>query len=143
MCHGRGEVVYQQGFLSVRRTCGQCGGRGKLIRRPCRECRGEGYVRADRKLKITIPPGVDTGTRLRLSSEGQHGVNGGPAGDLYVIIRVKDHPIFTRDGDDLHCKVPVNVAQAVLGAEVHVLTFDGLQAVKVARRHAERFHEYG
>jgi molecular chaperone DnaJ len=131
MCHGRGEVVFQQSFLSVRRTCSQCGGRGQIIRRPCRECRGDGYLRTERKLKVNIPPGVDTGTRLRLAGEGQPGANGGPAGDLYVVVRVKEHPIFTRDEDDLHCKVPINVAQAALGTDVDVLTFDGLQTVKV------------
>jgi molecular chaperone DnaJ len=131
MCHGRGEVIYQQSFLSVRRTCNQCGGRGQIIRRPCKECRADGYLRSERKLKITIPPGVDTGTRLRLSSEGQHGANGGPPGDLYVVLRVREHPIFMREEDDLHCKVPVNIAQAALGAEVDVLTFDGLQTVKI------------
>ena len=131
MCHGRGEVIYQQSFLSVRRTCNQCGGRGQIIRRPCKECRGDGYLRTERKLKITIPPGVDTGTRLRLSAEGQHGANGGPPGDLYVVLRVREHPVFIREEDDLHCKVPVNVAQAALGTDVDVLTFDGLQTVKV------------
>ncbi len=131
MCHGRGEVVFQQSFLSVRRTCNQCGGRGQIIRRPCKDCRGDGYTRSERKLKITIPPGVDTGTRLRLSNEGQHGANGGPPGDLYVVVRVKEHPIFTREEDDLHATVPINVAQAALGTEVEVLTFDGLQTLKV------------
>lgn len=132
MCHGRGEVIFQQSFLSVRRTCNQCGGRGQIVRRPCKECRGDGYLRTERKLKITIPPGVDTGTRLRLANEGQHGANGGPPGDLYVVIRVKEHSIFMREEDDLHCKVPVNVAQAALGADLDVLTFDGLQTVKIA-----------
>ncbi len=131
MCHGRGEVIFQQSFLSVRRTCSQCGGRGQIIRRPCKECRGDGYLRTERKLKINIPPGVDSGTRLRLAGEGQHGANGGPAGDLYVVLRVKEHPIFVREEDDLHCKVPVNVAQAALGTDVDVLTFDGLQTVQV------------
>lgn len=131
MCHGRGEVIFQQSFLSVRRTCNQCGGRGQIIRRPCRECRGDGHIRTERKLKITIPAGVDTGTRLRLAGEGQHGANGGPPGDLYVVIRVKEHPIFIREEDDLHCKIPVNVAQAALGTEVDVLTFDGLQTVRI------------
>jgi molecular chaperone DnaJ len=131
MCHGRGEVIYQQSFLSVRRTCNQCGGRGQIIRRPCKDCRGDGYIRTERKLKITIPPGVDTGTRLRLAGEGQHGVNGGPPGDLYVVLRVKEHAIFMREQDDLHCRIPVNVAQAALGTDVDVLTFDGLQTVKV------------
>jgi molecular chaperone DnaJ len=131
MCHGRGEVIYQQSFLQIRRTCGQCGGRGQIIRRPCTQCRGERYVRTERKLKVNIPAGVDTGTRLRLSNEGQPGGNGGPAGDLYVVVKLKEHPIFERSGDDLHCTIPVNIAQAALGTEVSLLTFDGLESVKV------------
>ena len=131
MCRGRGEVIYQQSFLSIRRTCQQCGGQGQIIRRPCTQCRGERRVRSDRKLKINVPPGVDNGTRLRLAGEGQQGSLGGPAGDLYVIIRVQDHPVFDRDGSDLHCTVPLNIAQAALGTEVDVLTFDGLQQVKI------------
>ena len=87
-CRGRGEVIYQQAFLSVRRTCSQCGGRGQIIRRPCKECKGEGYLRRERKLKVNIPPGVDDGTQLRLSQEGQPGANGGPPGDLYVVLKV-------------------------------------------------------
>jgi molecular chaperone DnaJ len=131
MCHGRGEVIYQQSFLQIRRTCSQCGGRGQLVRRPCTQCRGERYVRAERKLKVNIPAGVDTGTRLRLSNEGQPGLNSGPSGDLYVVVKVKDHPIFERQGDELHCSIPINIAQAALGTEVDLLTFDGLQNVKV------------
>ncbi len=131
MCHGRGEVIFQQSFLSVRRTCTQCAGRGQIIRRPCKECRGDGYKRVDRKLKINIPAGVDNGTRLRLQSEGQPGPNGGPVGDLYVVIQVQEHPIFERNESDLHCTVPVNVAQAALGTEVDILTFDGLQTIKI------------
>lgn len=131
MCRGRGEVIYQQSFLSIRRTCSQCSGRGQIIRRPCRECRGEGYVRIERKLKINIPAGVNNGTRLRLSSEGQPGANGGPPGDLYVVLRVKEHPIFERQENDLHCTVPVNIAQAALGAEIDILTLDGLQTIKI------------
>jgi molecular chaperone DnaJ len=131
MCHGRGEVIYQQSFLQIRRTCGQCGGRGQIIRRPCTQCRGERYVRTERKLKVNIPAGVDTGTRLRLVNEGQPGGSGGPAGDLYVVVKIKEHPIFERSGDDLHCTVPVNIAQAALGTEVSLLTFDGLETVKV------------
>jgi molecular chaperone DnaJ len=131
MCHGRGEVIYQQSFLQIRRTCGQCGGRGQIIRRPCTQCRGERYVRTERKLKVNIPAGVDTGTRLRLANEGQPGGNGGIAGDLYVVVKLKEHPIFERSGDDLHCTVPVNIAQAALGTEVSLLTFDGLETVKV------------
>jgi molecular chaperone DnaJ len=130
-CRGRGEVIYQQAFLSVRRTCSQCGGRGQIIRRPCKECKGEGYLRRERKLKVNIPKGVDDGTQLRLSQEGQPGANGGPPGDLYVVLKVKEHPIFERDQHDLHCTVPVNVSQAALGTTIDLLTLDGLQNVKV------------
>jgi molecular chaperone DnaJ len=131
ICRGRGKVIYQQGFLSIQRTCGQCAGRGRLVRKPCSACKGEAYTRTERKLKITIPPGVDTGTRLRLQQEGEPGANGGPPGDLYVVLAVSPHPIFERRENDLHCTVPVNLAQAALGAEVHLLTFDGLETVKI------------
>jgi molecular chaperone DnaJ len=131
MCHGRGEVIYQQSFLQIRRTCGQCGGRGQIVRRPCTQCKGERYVRSERKLKVNIPAGVDNGTRLRLANEGQPGGNGGPHGDLYVVVKVKEHPIFERESDELHCTIPINVAQAALGTEIDLLTFDGLQNVKV------------
>ena len=131
ICHGRGEVVYQQSFLQIRRTCSQCGGRGQIVRRPCTQCRGERQVRTERKLKVTIPAGVDSGTHLKLAHEGQSGFNGGPAGDLYVVIKVKEHPIFERQGDDLLCIVPLNVAQAALGTQVNLLTFDGLEQVKI------------
>src|SRR5216683_5150117 len=124
-CRGRGEVIYQQAFLSVRRTCSQCGGRGQIIRRPCKECKGEGYLRRERKLKVNIPAGVDNGMQLRLGQEGQPGVNGGPPGDLYVVLKVAEHPVFDRRKSDLYCLVPINVAQAVLGASVDILTFDG------------------
>ncbi len=132
MCHGRGEVLYQQSFLQIRRTCGQCNGRGQIIRRPCLQCKGEGHIRSDRKLKVNIPAGVSTGTRLRLAGEGQPGPSNGPSGDLYVFIKVKDHAIFERHEDDLHCTVPINIAQAALGTEVDLLTFDGLQKIKVS-----------
>jgi molecular chaperone DnaJ len=131
VCRGRGEVIYQQGFLSIRRTCSQCGGSGKIVRRPCVECKGEGHKRIERKLHVSIPAGVDNGTRVRLSGEGRPGVNGGPKGDLYVFLRVKDHPIFERRENDLYCVIPVNVAQAALGTRVDVLTFDGLQGVQI------------
>ena len=130
-CRGRGEVAYQQGFLSIRRTCGQCGGRGKIIRRPCKECRGEGFNRSTRKLKVTIPAGVSDGIQLRVAGEGQPSANGGPPGDLYVVLRVKEHAIFERHEYDLHCTVPVNIAQATLGTEIDLLTFDGLETVKI------------
>jgi molecular chaperone DnaJ len=131
MCHGRGEVVYQQSFLQIRRTCSQCNGRGQIIRRPCTQCRGERQMRTERKLKVTIPAGVDTGTHLKLAHEGQSGFNAGPAGDLYVVVKVKEHPIFERQGDDLFCTVPINLAQAALGTQINLLTFDGLETVKV------------
>ncbi len=131
MCHGRGEVIYQQSFLQIRRTCSQCNGRGQIIRRPCTQCRGERQMRTERKLKVTIPAGVDTGTHLKLAHEGQSGFNGGPAGDLYVVVKVKEHPIFERQGDDLCCIVPVNLAQAALGTQINLLTFDGLETVKI------------
>ncbi|MEQ1948967.1 MAG: molecular chaperone DnaJ [Bryobacteraceae bacterium] len=130
-CRGRGEVIYQQAFLSVRRTCAQCGGRGQIIRRPCKECRGEGYLRRERKLKVNIPAGVDDGTQLRLSNEGQPGGNGGPPGDLYVVLKVKAHPIFERHQENLHCTIPITIAQAALGATIDIMTLDGLESVKV------------
>jgi molecular chaperone DnaJ len=123
-CHGRGEVIYQQSFLSIRRTCSTCGGVGQIIRNPCRECHGQGRKQAQRKMKINIPAGVDNGTRVRLSGEGQPGVNGGPPGDLYVFLKVKEHPFFERQENDLHCTIPINVAQAALGCEIEVPTLD-------------------
>jgi molecular chaperone DnaJ len=131
-CRGRGEVVYQQGFLSIRRTCTQCRGSGKIVRKPCSKCNGEGYLRVERRLKVNVPPGVDNGTRLRLSGEGNPGYNGGPQGDLYVVLRVEEHPIFHRVDDDLHCSIPISVAQAVLGAEIQIPTLDGAESIKVA-----------
>ncbi len=130
-CRGRGEVIYQQSFLSVRRTCSQCGGSGKMIRQPCTQCRGQGSVRVERRLKIDIPVGVDNGTRLRLSQEGQPGYNGGPPGDLYVVLRVKEHSVFVRQGSDLHCTVPINIAQAALGAVIQIPTLDGPEALTI------------
>ncbi len=131
-CRGRGEVIYQQSFLSIRRTCGQCNGRGQIIRRPCTQCRGEGVTRVERKLKVNIPAGVYDGAKLRLSQEGQPGYNGGPPGDLYVFLKVKEHPVFERKENDLHCRIPINVAQAALGTEVDVLTpLDGVETIKV------------
>lgn len=130
-CRGRGEVLYQQSFLTIRRTCGTCRGAGQIIRNPCSKCRGEGYLQVVRKLKVNIPPGVDDGIRLRLTQEGQPGANGGPNGDLYVVLHVKEHPFFEREGADLHCAVPVNVAQAALGAEIEVATLDGPEKLRI------------
>lgn len=130
-CRGRGEVVINQGFLSIRKTCGTCGGRGQIIRRPCTQCKGEGRLKSEKKLKVNIPAGVDTGTQLRLVGEGQPSMGGGPAGDLYVVLHVKAHPVFERQEYDLHCTVPVNIAQAALGAEVDIPTFEGVETVKI------------
>ncbi len=124
-CGGRGQVYYQQGFFSVGRTCPACRGAGRVIKQPCPTCQGAGQLRKQRKQRINIPPGVDNGTRLRLTSEGEAGAAGGPPGDLYVLLRVREHPIFERHGNDLHIEVPVNVAQAALGAEISVPTIDG------------------
>ncbi len=139
-CHGRGEVLYQQGFLSIRRTCGTCGGRGKLLRRPCKQCKGEAFVQRTRQLKVKIPPGVDSGMKMRVSGEGQAGVNGGPPGDLYVFLQVKPHPIFERKDFDLHCTVPINIAQAALGTSLDILTFDGLETVSSGGDSVRRNH---
>jgi molecular chaperone DnaJ len=130
-CHGRGEVLYQQSFLSIRRTCSTCNGTGKVIRNACAECRGHGYKQVQRKLKVHIPAGVDNGTRVRLSQEGQPGVNGGPPGDLYVFLKVQEHPFFERRDNDLHCTIPLNVAQAALGTEIEVPTLEGSQRLKI------------
>jgi molecular chaperone DnaJ len=130
-CHGRGEVIYQQSFLSIRRTCSTCNGSGQIIRNPCSECRGQGYKQAQRKLKVNIPAGVDDGNRLRLAGEGQPGGNGGPAGDLYVFLKVKEHAFFERQENDLHCTIPLNIAQATLGCEIDVPTLEGQQKLKI------------
>ncbi|MEI9976586.1 MAG: DnaJ C-terminal domain-containing protein [Ignavibacteriota bacterium] len=138
-CHGRGEVLYQQSFLSIRRTCSTCNGAGQIIRTPCSQCRGQGYRQVHRKLKVTIPAGVDESTRIRLANEGQPGANGGPAGDLYVFLKVREHAFFERREQDLHCTIPVNLAQAVLGAEIEVPTLDQPYKVKIPRGYAERW----
>ncbi len=131
VCNGRGEVLYQQSFLAIRKTCPTCSGRGKVIRQVCTQCRGEGFHRVEKKLKVNIPAGVDNGTRLRLSSEGNPGPAGSQPGDLYVVIKVAEHPVFERRDSELHCTLPINVAQAVLGAEVEIDTFDGPQTIKI------------
>ena len=130
-CHGRGEILYQQSFLSIRRTCSTCNGSGQIIRNPCSECRGQGYRQVNRKLKVNIPAGVDDGNRLRLSGEGQPGAHGGPSGDLYVFLKVKEHAFYERRESDLHCTIPINVAQAALGCEIDVPTLEGSQKLKI------------
>jgi len=130
-CGGAGQVRVAQGFFSIQQTCPSCGGAGSLIDKPCRECSGRGRVRKVKTLAVKVPPGVDNGDRIRLSREGEAGRNGGPSGDLYVDISVKDHPIFTREGQNLSCEVPVSFATAVLGGTVDVPTLDGNVMLKV------------
>ena len=124
-CSGMGKVRAQQGFFTVERTCPTCGGLGQIVKNPCGSCKGAGRVEKERSLSVNIPAGVETGTRIRLSGEGEAGLRGGPAGDLYIFIDVREHAIFQRDGLDLHCRVPVSFTNAALGGEVEVPTIDG------------------
>jgi molecular chaperone DnaJ len=124
-CSGMGKVRAQQGFFTVERTCPTCGGMGQIIKNPCKACGGAGRVERERALSVNIPPGVETGTRIRLAGEGEAGLRGGPTGDLYIFIEAKDHPIFQRDSVHLFCRVPVSIATAALGGEVEVPTIDG------------------
>ncbi len=130
-CHGAGQVRMQQGFFSVQQTCPTCHGNGKVISDPCPECNGEGRVQHHKTLSVKIPAGVDTGDRVRLSGEGEAGINGGPAGDLYVQVQVKKHPLFERDGDNLHCEVPISFTTAALGGELEVPTLENKVTLKI------------
>ena len=124
-CAGMGKVRAQQGFFTVERTCPTCSGRGQIIKNPCRACAGAGRVRKDRTLNVNIPAGVETGTRIRLAGEGEAGLRGGPAGDLYIFIEVEAHPIFERDSQNLYCRIPVSMTTAALGGEIEAPTLDG------------------
>lgn len=130
-CRGAGQVRMQQGFFTVQQTCPRCNGRGQVVSDPCGGCRGQGRVRKQKTLSVKVPAGVDTGDRVRLSGEGEAGRNGGPTGDLYVEVRVREHPIFERDGSHLSCEVPVSFARAALGGSVEVPTLDGTASIKV------------
>lgn len=130
-CHGHGQVRMQQGFFSVQQTCPTCRGTGKQIKDPCPKCYGQGRVQETKTLNVKVPPGVDTGDRIRLAGEGEAGINGGPSGDLYVQVQVKDHPIFTRDGANLYCEVPISFPTACLGGELEVPTLDGKVKLKI------------
>ena len=130
-CHGVGQVRMQQGFFSVQQTCPACRGKGKVITEPCPKCRGQGRTQKEKKLSVKIPAGVDSGDKIRLSGEGEASENGGPAGDLYVAIMVKSHPIFQRDGADLLCTVPINFATAAIGGELEVPTLNGRVKLKI------------
>lgn len=130
-CGGAGQVRMQQGFFAVQQTCPACRGRGQLIKDPCGTCRGQGRVEKSKKLSVKIPAGVDSGDRVRLTGEGEAGVAGGPAGDLYVQIAVRQHPIFKREGKDLYCEVPIGFTEAALGGEIEVPTLDGRVKLRV------------
>ena len=130
-CAGRGQLAYQQGFFAVTRTCPACQGAGQIVKERCQECRGQGRLEREKTIELRIPPGVDTGTRLRVAGEGEPGPNGGPAGDLYVVLEVKEHPFFERRGADLYCTIPVSIAQATLGTELQVPGLNGEEKLKL------------
>jgi molecular chaperone DnaJ len=130
-CHGRGQLRYQQGFFSVARTCGACGGVGSIIGDPCQTCRGETRVTKELRLNVKIPPGVEEGTRIRYGGEGDAGRGGGPSGDLYVVLAIRAHDFFERDGHDLHCVIPISFPQAALGAEIEIPGIDGTVELKI------------
>jgi molecular chaperone DnaJ len=131
-CNGVGQVRYQQGFFTVSRTCGRCHGVGTIIKNPCSSCGGNGRTQNEKVLEVRIPPGVDDGTRLRVQAEGEAGTNGGGPGDLYVVLHVREHEFFQRQGANLYCTVPITFSQAALGAEMKVPTLiDGQETLKV------------
>ncbi len=132
-CNGQGAVLMSQGFFRVQQTCRACGGRGTVITDPCKTCHGHGRVEMRRTLDVSIPPGVDTGTRIRLTGEGEAGQPGAPRGDLYCGVRVKEHPLFQRDGNHLVCRVPITFSQAALGGDLEVPTLDGPITHKLKR----------
>jgi len=130
-CKGSGQVRFQQGFFSVSKTCGKCGGTGTIIKNPCSDCKGEGRIRQKRKISVKVPAGVDTDTRLRMTGEGELGQYGGPPGDLYIFVNVTPHPFFLRRGKDIYCEMPISFATASLGGEVEVPTLDGTEKMKI------------
>jgi len=130
-CDARGQVRMQRGIFAMQQACHNCGGRGQIVARPCRTCHGNGRVEEDKVLSVKVPAGVDTGDRIRLQGEGEAGPAGTPPGDLYVEVRVREHPIFTRDGDDLHCEVPIRISQAALGDAVRVATLGGEAEIRI------------
>ncbi len=130
-CAGSGQVRYQQGFFSVARTCGSCRGAGRIIKSPCETCQGAGRVERERSMEVKIPAGVETGSRLRITGEGEAGTQGGPSGDLYVVLHVSEHDEFERQGSNLYASVPITFAQAALGSEIPVQTLDAQQQLKI------------
>jgi molecular chaperone DnaJ len=130
-CGGRGQLAYQQGFFTITRTCPSCQGAGQMIKERCPDCRGQGRIEREKTIELRIPPGVDTGTRLRVTGEGEPGPNGGPAGDLYVVLDVKEHSFFERRGADLYCTIPISISQATLGTELQVPGLIGEEKLKI------------
>ena len=130
-CGGHGQVRFQQGFFSVVRTCSACSGTGKVVKEPCKSCQGQGRVRGEKTLSISIPAGVGTDSRLRITGEGEAGVHGGPPGDLFVVLHVREHPFFEREEHHLFCRIPITISQAALGTEVEVPTLDGAEKLRI------------
>ena len=130
-CSGHGQVRMQQGFFSIQQTCPRCHGTGKIVANPCAACGGAGRIKQHKTLSVKIPAGVDEGDRIRLSGEGEAGANGGPPGDLYVVVHLKPHPVFTRDHNDLHCEMPISITSAALGTDIEIPTLDGYAKIKV------------
>ncbi|MGH8743265.1 MAG: molecular chaperone DnaJ [Burkholderiales bacterium] len=130
-CGGHGQVRMQQGFFSIQQTCPKCHGTGKMVHEPCMTCHGAGRVKQHKTLSVKIPPGIDDGDRIRLSGEGEAGMNGGPPGDLYVVTHIRSHAVFTRDHNDLHCEMPITFTTAAMGGEIEIPTLDGAAKIKI------------
>jgi molecular chaperone DnaJ len=130
-CQGSGQTIHSQGFLTISTTCSHCRGEGSFITEPCKECRGTGKAKRKKKINLTIPGGVDTGSRLRVQGEGEPGLHGGPPGDLYVVIHVEPHEFFEREGDDIYCQIPISFPQAALGTRVEIPTLEGTKPLDI------------
>ncbi len=130
-CRGTGQQRMNQGFFTIARTCPACKGEGQVITDPCQECKGRGTVEREKTMKVKIPPGVETGSRLRLTGEGEPGLHGGPHGDLFIVIKVREHPLFTRDGDDVWCEIPISITTAALGGEIEAPTLKEKTKLKI------------
>ena len=141
-CAGHGKVRASQGFFTIERTCPKCRGAGRVVKHPCKACSGHGQIQKERTLAVDIPPGVEEGTRIRLSGEGQAGLNGGPPGDLYIFLSVQQHPIFQRDSHDLYCRVPIGFVTAALGGEIEVPTLAGAPARITIPEGAQTGHQF-
>jgi molecular chaperone DnaJ len=141
-CAGHGKVRASQGFFTIERTCPKCRGAGRVVKHPCKACSGQGHTQKERALSVDIPPGVEEGTRIRLSGEGQAGLNGGPPGDLYIFLSVQQHPIFQRDAHDLYCRVPIGIVTAALGGEIEVPTLSGARTRVTIPEGAQTGHQF-